>query len=326
MTPQAQREDVHRRWMAAMLEGDLEAAWRQTDRLEIPRRKGNAEHTPTCYLRWNGTPLRGHHVLVRCLHGLGDTIQFARFLPEVKRIAASVLTMTQPVLTSLFQATPALGPVVNGWTAESPPHTVEVEIMELAYVFRSTRETLPRPPYFDLKTIRSLRPFRQLPESSSSLRVGLVWASSSWNPHRSIPLEELAGLKDIPGLELYSLQPDGTDTERDSWPFNINSLSLHTGEILDAAGAMLKLDLVITVDTLAAHLAGALDRPTWLLLQNEADWRWEKAGGTTPWYPSMRIFRQASSGDWSSVGRQVVTALKNHQENRALTLPTISQA
>lgn len=299
--------DVHSRWMDAMRRGDFEQAWRQTDRLEIPRRREGILPRKEWNLSWDGTPIKGQDVLIRSLHGLGDAVQFARYLPEVRRIAASVMTLVQPALLRLFQTTPELGEVRNGWNCPEPPfHNVEIEIMELAYVFRSGAATIPRAvPYFNCAEIQSLSQVRIARSAKPFLRVGLIWSSSAWDRSRSIPLALFADLAEVKGVELFSLQQDFA--EHVPLPERVHPLHEQTTDILDAASAMIQLDLIISVDTFAAHLAGALGRPVWLLLKDEADWRWQREGTLSPWYPTMRIYRQPKPGDWTSVAR----ALKN---------------
>jgi hypothetical protein len=313
MSP-AEAQDVHRHWLQAMACGDFEAAWHQTDRLEVPRRAGRRIPglDPASYLRWDGTPLRGQRVLIRCLHGLGDTVQFVRYLPEIRRLAADVVTLAQPALLPLLETTPELGEIINGWTdAPPPPHTVEVEIMELPYLFRSHAANLPaQVPYLNTKGIAAASSLTVPRLPAHSCHIGLVWAASSWDSSRSLPLAALAPLQ-LPGIEFHSLQQDLLPEDLANSPLPLHPLAHQTSAILDAAAAMLQLDLIITVDTLAAHLAGALGRPVWLLLQHHADWRWQRTGDSSPWYPTMRLFRQPSPGDWISLIQQMAHALKD---------------
>ena len=137
-------------WQAAMRRGDWEQAWRVTDRLEAPRRLAQAqpgfERGPE-HLVWDGSPLAGRSVLVRCTHGLGDTLQFIRFLPQVERLCRELTLLVQPQLLTLLAGAPGLGRVLDGWTDEpAPPHEVEIEIMELAYALRVRPASLT-PPY-----------------------------------------------------------------------------------------------------------------------------------------------------------------------------------
>lgn len=299
-------------WMVAMRRGDWEAAWRQTDRIELPRRARQARpgfvREPQ-HLRWDGTPFEGRRVLVRCEHGLGDSLQFIRFVPELAAIAREVHVMVQPALLGLFAGAPQLGTVHNGWTEWWPPplHEVEVEVMELAYALRVTTRTLP-PPYPHLRGRVAGKLGVELPRNGD-LRVGLLWAASEWDASRSVPLELVAPLLRVPGARFFSLQQGDAGADQLVAPFGIEPLSRHTADVVAAAAALLELDLVITVDNMMAHLAGTLGRPTWVLLKHEADWRWMDGRHDSPWYPSMRLFRQDEPGRWDGVVQQVAAAL-----------------
>jgi hypothetical protein len=142
------------------------------------------------------------------------------------------------------------------------------------------------------------------------LRVGLLWAGSDWDARRSIPLKLLNALRHLSGVRFYSLQqgPHALDTATSR--LAIEPLARHTREVSALAAAMLELDLIVTVDCMAAHLAGALGRPVWMLLREHADWRWMTQRTDSPWYPTMRLFRQEREGEWSGVVEQVAEALR----------------
>ncbi|MDB5899187.1 MAG: hypothetical protein JWP41_2789 [Ramlibacter sp.] len=317
--------DISGDWFAAMRRGDWEQAWRATDRVELPRRarqrqpgfERGAEH-----LRWDGTPLAGRVVLVRCEHGLGDTLQFLRFVPHLG--ARHVHLMVQPHLLKLLHDGPGLGAVHDYWTDEPvPPHEVDIEVMELAYATRATLRTLP-PPYPHLRA--------QLPRASvlhppreGRLRVGLLWAASDWDPTRSLTLQALAPVFDVPDVEFFSLQQGPAADDPMLRALAIEALSARTASIELAAAAMHDLDLVISVDGMPAHLAGTLGRPTWVLLKQQADWRWMQGRDDTPWYPSMRLFRQQREGDWDGAVQQLAAALREaarHQRRQVLSPAT----
>jgi hypothetical protein len=307
-------DDVGARWTAAMQRGDFESAWRQTDRIETERRalESSGRFTPQpCHLLWDGTPFDGKDVVVRCSHGLGDTLQFVRYVPLVRARARDVRLLVQPHLLPLFETSAEFGDVRNGWTNDTPPRDVEIEIMELAYAFRSTVETVPRNvPYLPATPLA--REQRKLPsfDAGSTLKVGLLWSASEWDTSRSIPLELFAPLGTVAGAKFYSLQQG---PERETWRnacFGLEPLHEHTEEIAAAAAAMRSLDLVITVDGMVAHLAGALAAPVWVLLKHQADWRWMRDRADSPWYPTMRLFRQNRPGDWAPVIKQVGDELR----------------
>jgi hypothetical protein len=297
-------------WQSAMLRGDWEEAWRETDRLEGPRRVAQAhagfERRPW-HLVWDGTPLAGRSVLVRCAHGLGDTLQFIRFLPELSRICREVTLLVQPQLLALLQDAPGLGRVLDGWTdAPPPPYEVEIEIMELAYALRANSANLP-PPYPHLNARVAGRP--ALPQDGR-LRVGILWAASDWDTTRSIPFSALAPILDVPGTRFFSLQQGRAAAEPLLHPrISVEHLSPRTVDVVSAAAAMVELDLVITVDGMPAHLGATLGRPTWVLLKHDADWRWMEDRADSLWYPSMRLFRQTRRGDWAAPIRAAAEAL-----------------
>jgi hypothetical protein len=315
--------DVGTRWMAAMRRGDFEAAWRQTDRIELPRRAaeaaGRLDRGPQ-HLTWNGAPFDGRDVLVRCEHGLGDTLQFIRYVPLLRARARRVTVLVQPALLPLFDASDRFGQVRNGWTTEPPPpHDLEIEVMELPYAFRSTAQSLPRNvPYLPLDPVRRRGDALPALPKGDALRVGLLWSASEWDTSRSIPLEALAPLARVPHVQFYSLQQGDHAEPASAAPFPIEPYSRYTTEITAAAAAMLELDLVITADAMAAHLAGALARPVWVLLKHDADWRWMTGRSDSPWYPTMRLLRQPQPGDWSALAQALADALGAFRGERSL--------
>lgn len=302
--------DVADDWFAAMRRGDFEQAWRATDRIELPRRQ--RQRRPgfvrrADQLRWDGTPPQGRVVLVRCEHGLGDTLQFLRFVPRLA--ARQVHLMVQPPLLDLLRGAPGLGDVRDYWTDDPlPPHEVDMEVMELAYALRTTLATLPAP-YPHLASRLPRHPALRLP-GDGRLRVGLLWAGSDWDVSRSVPLAALAPLAAVPGVRFYSLQQGAAAADPLLEPMRIECLSPRTTDLRSAAAAMQQLDLVISIDGMPAHLAGTLGRPTWVLLKREADWRWMEEREDSPWYPSMRLFRQGRGGDWHGVVSRVEHELR----------------
>lgn len=313
--------DVSGDWFAAMRRGDWEAAWRATDRLEIPRRAQQRDpgfvRRPE-HLRWDGTPTAGRTVLVRCEHGLGDTLQFMRLLPLLQ--AAHVHFLVQPPLVDLLRGVPSLGDVRNYWTTDPlPPHDVDLEVMELAYALRMTLPRLPPP----LPGLRTKLPGDFVLPDEGRLRVGLTWACSHWEPSRSIPLADLAPLFAVEEVQFYSLQHGEAATDPLLQRLDVEPLSPRTTEIRAAADAMCTLDLVITIDSMPAHLAGSLGVPTWVLLKQEADWRWMDGRENSPWYPTMRLFRQQREGDWRTLAQEVARSLRSvagaHRRRQMLT-------
>ena len=305
-------------WMSHMLRGDFESAWRLADQ-DRERCGGcaSAARLPR-HMRpvWAGAPLDGRHVLVRCYHGLGDTLHFVRYVPLLAQRAASVCVEAQPALLGLLQelrGIDRLYPLIDGvdrtyWEFGCD---AEIDVTELPYAFRTTLETIPNAvPYLRPKPEAVAAAAQRLAPFGAARKIGLCWAAGAWKPERSLKPRELAGLAHVQGVTFLCLQR-GPAHER--WraapegPAMANALS--SDSIEETAAVIANLDLVITVDTMVAHLAGALGVPVWLLLHDAADWRWLLDREDSPWYPTMRLFRQPARGDWPSVVARVAAAL-----------------
>ena len=276
--------------MAAMRRGDFDAAWAISDSVIAARNPAARDDPAIPYHRrwvWNGAPIHGQNVLVRCYHGLGDTLQFVRFLPALRACAAAVTMEAQPELIPLLETCNAFGQIIPfRKEAPAPPSECDIEIMELAHALRLRPEAAP-PPYLWLPFDNPMRG-----------AVGLCWIAGEWDAERSLPSDLLSPLLTA-GPPIVSLCPG-----KALGP-SVPAECPHAVE--RTASLMGRLDLIITVDTMIAHLAGALGLPTWLLLKHEPDWRWTPGPrrysrlSTSVWYPSLRIFRQPSPGDWQSV-------------------------
>lgn len=295
-----------------MRRGDWLQAWRETDRIELPRRQAQARggflRQPR-HLLWDGRPFEGRSVLIRCEHGLGDTLQFMRFVPAVLQRAREVNLMVQPPLLALLRGAPGLGNVHDAWTdAPAPPHDMEIEVMELAYALRVGMHAVPRPYPHLARRLADAAPLA-LPRDGR-LRVGLLWAASDWDRSRSVALSTLEPLLRVERARFFSLQQGAAAADPLLAKLPVVVLSAHTGDIVPAAAAMLELDLVISIDGMPAHLAATLGRPTWLLLKHDADWRWMEGRSDSPWYPAMRLFRQPRAGDWPGVVTMAAQALR----------------
>ena len=207
----------------------------------------------------------------------------------------------QAELLPLLQTAPGIDqllPLHDG--TPDVAHDVDVEIMELPYFFRTTLATIPADiPYLHVSP-------RKLLADSEQLAVGLVWKAGNWDARRSIPFALLEPLAAVPGVQLYILQADAAAS---GWREGVGS-NPGEFELQEYARIIKRLDLLITVDSMPAHLAGALGVPVWTLLHAEADWRWLLHRQDSPWYPTMRLFRQEWEGEWAGVVAQVITELK----------------
>ena len=286
-----------------MRRGEFGTAWRISD--ELLRRHLAAPSDPRDVPRhqqviWNGASLRGKRVLVRCYHGLGDTIQFIRYIPLLKAIAAHVTVWAQPSLITLLSTTDGIDsmiPLHNG--TPDCDYDADVEVMELPYVFRTTIEAIPaRVPYFHVDASAL---------DDCKMKVGLVWRGGDWDPRRDVPFDLFTQLAELQEISFYALQQEATAFEHHQ---SFKKILPPGAEALTTARVMRALDLIVSIDSMPAHLAGALAVPIWTLLQKNADWRWMSDRSDSPWYPTMRLFRQEQAGDWQPVVAQVKRELR----------------
>ena len=273
-------DDVGQAWFAAMQAGDFPAAWRASDRVLAARpRTGRDDPAQPYHLRWvwDGSDVTGRDVLVRCYHGLGDSLQFCRFLPALRRRAGRVTLEIQKELIPLVSLLDAADRIVPfDPAAPLPPGECDVEIMELSHALRLAPEPVPYLP---------------IARTAPTGRVGLCWhVQAAWRPERSVPVERLAPLLD--GRTAWQSLQQGRA------PYDMMPCP---DALIETATLVAGLDLVITVDTMVAHLAGAIGTPVRLLLDAEPDWRW-RAGGlhASPWYRDVRKYRQKRAGDWDA--------------------------
>lgn len=283
-------EEQTRRWTEAMREERYADAWR-IEQAVLDARDPSTRDDPALpyHRRWvyDGTPPDGRDVVVRCYHGLGDTIQFARYLPALAQRAASVTVEAparlHPLLTNMGAALVPFDPA-----RPLPRGDCDVEITELAFALRLAPDAVAIP-------YLSVAPAALPPRT-----IGLCYAAGDWDRDRWVPPALLAPL--AAGRRCLSLVAEPTSLpvlNPDGCPFDLAA----------TAALVRSCALVITVDTMIAHLAGALGRPTWLLLKAAPDWRWHPARRTTPWYPSMRLFTQPQPGEWAPVIAAVAQAL-----------------
>ena len=279
-------------WVHAMQRGDFAAAWNISD--AQLRTRGAQDHTklPRHFQNiWDGRSLFGKRVLVRCYHGLGDTIQFIRYVALLKEVAAEVIVWVQPSLIPLLRSVKGIDqllPLHDG--VPDVEYDVDVELGELPHVFRTTLTNIPAEvPYIFVEPATL--------GGDGRLRVGLIWVSGDWDTRRSVPFSEIQRLAQLPGIDWHILQ---RDARRAGWDGKLGKISGGDNP-LDDAQVMRALDLVISVDTMTAHLAGAIGQRTWTLLPFDADWRWMIDRNDSPWYPTMRLFRQQAEGRWDTV-------------------------
>jgi hypothetical protein len=290
-------------WMQLMRQGQFEEAWQLSDRDVAARAGKPCWHLPRHFQYiWGGTPLHGKRVLVRCYHGLGDTIQFIRYAPLLKAMASEVLVWAQAPLLPLLQTMAGIDqllPLHDG--TPDVAYDADVEVMELPHVFRTTVTTIPAQiPYLQAAPM-------PLQLTNNFLNVGLVWKAGDWDNRRNIPFRALLPLFTVPYINFFILQ---ADAKAAGWQ---EEMGIHLGEfaLSNYARVVRAMDVLITVDSMPAHLAGALGVPVWTLLHAEADWRWMQDRGDSPWYPTMRLFRQMQQEAWEPVIERVCAELGN---------------
>jgi hypothetical protein len=256
----------------------------------------------------------GKTILVHTEQGMGDVIQFSRYIPMLTAMGAKIVLAAPPVLASLMQTLPAPVKVVIKWD-EIPEFDMHCPMLSLPLAFKTTLDTIPtQVPYLEAD-LQKVAKWNERLGAKRRLRVGLVWSGSVTHVNdrnRSIPLRTLTPLLGL-DVEYYSLQKEVRhDDQLDMTQFP--QLQSHADELhdfSDTAALIATLDLVIAVDTSIAHLAGALGKPVWILLPQVPDFRWLLARNDSPWYPTARLFRQQSVGGWSGVVESLMETLVN---------------
>lgn len=261
--------------------------------------------------RWNGESFQGKTLLVFFEQGLGDTFMFVRYAAKVKALGGRVLLAAQPALADVVATCPGVDEVIPHG-APLPPFDLQVPLLSLPWIFRTELDSIPGEiPYLD---VPERVPHRQqiaqlLSASEDRIRIGLAWAGSPTHKRdseRSIPPARLAPLAALPDAAWYSFQLGATG---DIPLPGLVSLDPSIRNFSDTAYALTGMQMVITVDTALAHLAGALGIPTLLLLAFFPDFRWMMGRDDSPWYPSLRIYRQPAPGDWETVIQSVLADL-----------------
>ncbi len=263
---------------------------------------------------WDGSPLNGSRILLYSEQGFGDTLQFCRYVAEVAKAGGKVVLECQKELVSLLRGLEGLEQIVSAGE-ELPEFDVQAPLL-----------SLPRIMKHDLGSIPSNCPYLEPPLESgfsvhvppgTKLKVGIVWAGRAThkNDHnRSVEIDNFLIFSRIPGVMLYSLQKGEQAVQREKSACGVLFRELASGcnDFGDTAKVLNQLDLVITVDTSVAHLAGALGIPVWVAIPYNSDWRWMRERTDSPWYPSMTLFRQASPGDWGPVFKNMLVSLMNN--------------
>jgi tetratricopeptide (TPR) repeat protein len=342
------------RSLAWLQKGDYEHGWAEYEW------RWRRKQTPPRLLPgpgWDGSPLAGRAILLYMEQGLGDMLQFIRYAALVKERGGTVIVECPPFLIPLFSRCRGIDQVVAEGSA-LPAFDVHAPLMSLPGLLGTTLATIPATvPYLfpephlveewgrrmkkggrnhferelPVDLVREPDPLEMNPDPF--FRIGIAWQGNryhKWDRHRSIPLTQFAPLAQLPGVELISLQK-GYGSEQVAalaGRFPVTELAGEVnatpGAFMDTAAIMKHLDLVITVDTAIAHLAGGLGVPVWVALSTIADWRWLQKRDDSPWYPTMRLFRQSQLGDWVPVFERMAAEshlLHGLRDERASSTP-----
>jgi tetratricopeptide (TPR) repeat protein len=303
-----------------LTQGNYSAGWQEyEDRRGTPQflRERRTFIQPT----WRGQPLAGSRILLHAEQGLGDTLQFVRYVPLVAAKGGKVILEVPARLRRLLAETPGAERVVCAGEA-LPDFDWQCPLLSLPLAFATDMSSIPaRIPYIQADPVQAEAWSRRMP--GDSLRVGLAWGGSPLHPYngrRSISLELLAPLTGLAGTRFYSLQMGEPADQVRALGSRVHLIDLKAeqGDFADTAAIVANLDLVISIDTSVVHLAGAMGKPAWVLLSNSPDWRWMLDRQDSPWYPTVRLFRRSTAGNW----RDVVACVE--RELRALVATTAS--
>lgn len=304
---------------ALLLSGNFEEGWKEHEwRWQMPTFSTKLRDFG-CPL-WKGEPLDGRKILLHAEQGYGDTLQFVRYLPMVMERGGEVILEVPACLTKFLQQIPGIAQmIVQG--EPLPEASWHCPLMSLPLVFGTTLETIPSAPAY-LSVSQEVVSAAKAQWPGEGLRVGLAWSGNPkhfLDTHRSAHLSQLMSLSSVAGVSFYSLQTGETVKQitEVAPAFQIRDVCSQFTDFADTAAFISGLDLVITVDTSIAHLAGALGIPVWILLaHNRIDWRWLRDRSDSPWYPSARIFRQPKPGDWAGLAdhlrQELHRLVKNH--------------
>jgi tetratricopeptide (TPR) repeat protein/catechol 2,3-dioxygenase-like lactoylglutathione lyase family enzyme len=275
--------------------------------------------------RWDGRSFKNKTLLVHSEQGIGDAIQFARYLPLVKQRGGRVVFEARASLIALFHTLVGVDELIE-LSKEKPParhYDMHIPLCSLARIFDTLPGTVPHHvPYLAPDPAKIDQWRRLLP--TEGLNVGLVWGGNDTYKERSILLADLSPLAFVRGINWIGLQKGPAAAQSDSshlpHHFTISNWGEQFHDFGDTAAAVASLDLVISIDTSVAHLAGALNKAVWVLLPVVPDWRWMLERSQTPWYPSMRLFRQTGNDGWVKVVNHLCTALEHWRKDEVRKL------
>jgi tetratricopeptide (TPR) repeat protein len=299
--------------------GDFREGWDEFEwRLRSPGRNLNRGFPQP---QWNGSDLTGKTILLHTEGGFGDAIQFIRYVPYVARRGGQIILDCQGELVRLFELLPGVSRVFRRYDALTH-FDFQIPLQSLPRVFQTTLANIPADVPYLTAPQQSAQYWKEQLATEPGPKVGLVWAGShAHSGRRTNSLEIFAPLAEFPGIRFFSLQK-GPESKRPSpRGLSIVDYTDQMSDFADLAAFIDNLDLVISVDTSVAHLAGAMAKPVWTLVGYALDFRWLRNRLDSPWYPTMRLFRQEKGEKWISVVERVAQELKSRRPDRLSEIP-----
>ena len=305
----------YRLGMLLLLQGNLAEGWKKYEwRLQLSESQAFMSLlNPLSKPLWDGSNIDGKILLVYSEQGVGDTIQFIRFLPLILQMNVKVIFVYHPLLKSIIESIfveKNLTCISGEKDMFVPKFDYLLPLMSLPYILGlSQLHQIPNQvPYINLPSLTNKQ------GHNNKVQVGLIWAGNSKHEndrYRSMNLSQFLPLFDVLNCDFHSLQFGNPANELDTinTKYSISDIGRTVNDFLDTASAINKLDLVISVDTSVAHLAGAMGKPVFLLLPKSPDWRWLINKDKTPWYPTMKLFRQKTLGQWNETLKEVKSEL-----------------
>jgi len=315
----AEHADAHLAMAQNLLaQGDMASGWIEYEWRNLTE-AGRGQLPKITSAPWNGMRIPTGRILLVGDQGYGDTIQFARYIPMVAERCQEVILGCSVEMLSLLQRIPGITHAHHRWN-EIPGHAAYCRLSSLPYLFQTTLSSIPSDvPYLRADPERVAkwgeRLATQLPNDTK--RIGLAWSGRPTHPNdrrRSLSLERLLPLANTGRCGFVSLQKPfpAKDIDVMAGFSGLTDLSESLTDFEETAALIANLDLIITVDTSVGHLCGALGKPVWIMLSKASDWRWLIGRSDSPWYPSVRLFRQSKAGDWEPVISEVARALSSY--------------
>ena len=318
----AMYDEILRRWpqitdalanrsLALLTLGDFERGWTEYEARWKSPHFASVQKLPA--KRWEGEEIRGKTIVLVSEQGYGDTIQFVRYAPLVaERFGATVIVSCPAEVEPVVKTVRGISQVVRTGTPSAISFDVHAPLASLPGIFRTRLDNIPADVPYVSAELQRVERWRQQLADDENVKVGIVWAGSRAHQNdraRSCRLADFAPVANVAGATLYSLQKGSGEREIDESPFKVIALGEQLHDFGDTAALLECLDLFISIDTSVVHLAGALARPVWTLLPTGPDWRWMLGREDSPWYPTMRLFRQPRFKDWRSVMERVAEQL-----------------